>query len=157
MTDIKHTLIQLVKFRVASTGKTLGGNNSYQEVDIFADAEILSALELSLRAFNMRPVITYFGWDDEETIDMISDLLVTYAAYILLTRQSLVERGKEFTVNDAGISFNPSDVSSMALNVANEMWRVWETQVHTVKTSPSFYKDFVQDPSEEGEDEEYEE
>lgn len=152
MADIRNNLVQFVKFRTANSSKIIKDNES-QEANIFADDEILAALELSLRAFNMRPVITYFKWDDEEIIDMIADLLVTYASYMLLSRQSLLERGREFQMNDSGINFIPPPVSDMTFAVANEMWVNWEHQVRILKESDSFYWDFVKDPSDEDEGE----
>ena len=69
-----ESLVELVKFRI-------GLNN---------DHGVIPALQLALSAFNMVPAITYFSLfdEDEENIAQISDILVTYASYILLTKKA---------------------------------------------------------------------
>lgn len=107
MTQIPNTLINLVQFRVNSKSNTT-----------FTADDIQKALELSLRAFNMYPIITYFKWDDVEVIDMITDILVTYAAYLLYGQTSNIELRTEFYDN-------------------------WLIQIDALKDSESFLEDFV--------------
>jgi hypothetical protein len=140
MTKISDTLINLVRFRV-------GSFIDIKKIDIFSIEDIQNALELSLRAFNMYPVITYFKWDDVETIDMISDLLVTYAAYLLFDKASIQERGREYAVNNDGVNFIPPQISDMAFNISNQAYDNWLTQIDALKTSETFLEDFVEDSS----------
>lgn len=148
----KETLIEMVKFRTAASGKVSVkdefGNETKKDACIFSDDQIKLALELSLRAFNMIPCVTYFKWDDVENIDMISDLLVTYSAYILFSRSAILERGREFHVQDNGVGFSPPPVSDMALALAKESYESWYSQVSDLKESNSFFLDFVQEPDE---------
>jgi hypothetical protein len=150
MEDIKNTLIKFLKFRLASAGKALKqdefGNTISVEADIFSAEDFDCALELSLRAFNMVPRVTYFKWSDVETIDQIGDLLVTYAAHILLTKQSLLERGREFQIKDNGVGFVPPSVSDLAINISNILWHNWDVQVRNLKESDEFYQDFIKEP-----------
>jgi hypothetical protein len=134
MEDIKNTLIKFLKFRLASA-----------ETWVFSTEDLDCALELSLRAFNMVPEVTYFKWDDIETIDMISDILVTYAAHLLLVKQSLLERGREFQIKDNGVTWMPPSVSELAFLISNELWTAWDEQVRQLKESSSFYNDFIAD------------
>lgn len=135
MTKIPNTLVNLVQFRIGSKSE----DSNYTTDDI------QNALELSLRAFNMYPVITYFKWDNVETIDMITDLLVTYAAYLLYNKSVMVLRNKEFEVVDNGVDFIPPPISDMAFNLSHQAYDNWLTQIDALKTSESFLEDFVED------------
>ena len=132
-----ENLVELVKFRMSTLNSGVDVKN------------IEKALYLSLSAFNMMPCVTYFKFGDEENINQISDLLVTYASYILLTTQSLVERGKEFAVEDNGVGFIPPSVSDHLIIVSRELWNSWYSRVKDLKQSDSFYEDFVREGDEE--------
>lgn len=128
MSEIYENLVDLVKFRIA----------------LELDKETIDkALQLSLSAFNMVPCVTYFTFDDEENIDQISDLLVTYACYVVLSTKSLVERGREVSVSSNGVSFVPPDMSEHLVRLSRELWNNWDSQVNNLKQSDSFYEDFV--------------
>lgn len=129
--SVFKNLIELVKLRIGNLDDAL-------------DTKIALALQLSLNAFNMVPVVTYFSFEsDEENIAQISDLLVTYAAYIILNAQSVEERGKEWAQLQNGLLVSPPNVSDQCFSMANEMWRMWNIQVRDLKQSESFYTDFV--------------
>jgi hypothetical protein len=98
---------------------------------IAIEDEIEPALNLSLRAFNMVPCVTYFTFDDEENIDQLSDILVTYACYVILTKK-------------AAMAITESSFSDL-ITLARELWNNWDSQVNNLKQSDSFYDDFVQE------------
>lgn len=131
MSDSLENLVDLVRFRMA--------------IPLLDKGDIEKALVLALSAFNMVPCVTYFTFDDEENIDQLSDLLVTYACYVLLSTKSLIERGREFKTTDNAVSYTPPDVSSHLLTVSRELWNNWDSQVNNLKQSDSFYDDFVQE------------
>jgi hypothetical protein len=89
------------------------------------------ALKLSLSAFNMVPHITYFTFEDEENINQLSDILVTYACYVLVTKKVASIRNFQ-----------------EGINLAHELWSNWNVQVNDLKQSDSFYEDFVRGPEE---------
>lgn len=130
MSEIYESLVELVKFRMAKD---------------LEDDSIDKALQLSLSAFNMVPCVTYFTFDDEENIEQISDLLITYACYVLLSTNSLTERGREVIHSDNGISFVPPNMSQHLVTMARELWNNWDSQVNNLKQSDSFYEDFVRE------------
>jgi len=130
MSEIYENLVDLVKFRMAL------------EIE---EEKIDKALQLSLSAFNMAPCVTYFTFDDEENIEQISDLLVTYACYILLSTNSLVERGREISISTDGTTFVPPNMSEHLVTLARELWNNWDSQVNNLKQSDSFYEDFVRE------------
>ena len=127
------SLVELVKFRI-------GLDN---------DHGVIPALQLALSAFNMVPAITYFSFDeDEENIEQISDILVTYASYILLTKKAaeISNKSPEPAISDNGISYTPgpSNIHEV-ITLARELWSSWDSQVNNLKQSDSFYEDFVKE------------
>jgi hypothetical protein len=124
MTQIPNTIVNLVQFRIGSKSNT-----------VFTEEDIQNALELALRAFNMYPVITYFKWSDVEIIDMITDILVTYAVYLLYNQTAIIQ------------------VSDIFFNLSHQAYDNWFTQIDALKTSEAFIEDFVEDSSD---DESYE-
>ena len=72
--SILDNLVEVVKFRIG-----LGSEDDNE----IALTDVRLALQLALSAFNMVPAVTYFKFDeDEENIEQISDILVTYASTI---------------------------------------------------------------------------
>jgi hypothetical protein len=118
MTALEN-LVELVKNRIALN------------IEVVEDEDIEGALTLSLSAFNMVPCVTYFTFEDEENINQLSDILVTYAGYILLTNMATSNIGYTSLHDD--------------MKVARALWNNWVQQVTNLKQSDSFYEDFVQD------------
>ena len=114
--SVLDKLVELVKFRIGLDGED--------------PKNVRWALQLALSAFNMVPAVTYFTFDDEENIDQLTDILVTYAAYVLLTKKAAEDL---------------SDDIGDTTHLARELWNNWESQVNNMKQSDSFYEDFVQE------------
>lgn len=143
-------LVDLVVFRLAAVGQIQEvdnfGRRVYQEKSIFEPKTVETAIKMALTAFNAIPPFTYFKMEDEENIDQISDSLVTYAAYLLLQRQALVEKGYEFTVKDNGVNWTPPILSQFLFEVAKDLRDNWVQRTEVLKGSDSFYKDFIKEP-----------
>ena len=149
--NVQDKLAQLVKFRLASVNKAhkaeLDGTFTAIEIEIFTPEKIETALSLALTAFNAVPPLTYFQFQDEENIMQLSDLLVTYAGYLLLTQQSLVEKGREF--DSSVVGYTSTNMSNFLYDVGRDMYHDWIDRVQKLKESSSFYADFIREPSEE--------
>ena len=147
------TLVDLVNFRIAATGKKpetdKDGNINYVESALFDRKDVERAISLSLAAFNMAVFPTYLKIEDEENMMQLSDLLVTYASYLLLVRQSLLEKGREYTIQDNGVGWTPPLLADFVYNVARELHENWWRAVTELKGSGGFDSDFVQEPDEE--------
>lgn len=146
-------LTELVQFRIAAVSKQQiiepNGNVKIVEASIFEPEDVQRALNLSLSAFNMSPPVTYLKFTDEENMDQLSDLLVTYAAHLLLTNKALVEKGREYSVKDNGIEYEAPQLGNFLLGTSDNLYRYWYERVRVLKTDPSFFRDFIQDPDEE--------
>ena len=134
--SVLDNLVEGVKFRIG-----LDDESSVTQVRL--------ALQLALSAFNMVPAVTYFSFeDDEENVAQLSDILVTYAAYVLLTKKAseIFNKDPEPAISDHGISYVPG-VSNFheVTTLARELWNNWDSQVNNMKQSDSFYEDFVRE------------
>lgn len=150
MSEVLQTLVDLVSFRIAAEGikpiKTEEGVIKYVSANIFEKKDIEKALDLSLTAFNALPPFTYFKCTDEENIMQISDILVTYASFLLLTRQSLLEKGREIILDDNGVKLEPPQLANFVYTTARDLFSDWKFAVIELKNSASFYEDFIKEP-----------
>jgi len=133
-------LIELVNFRIAGSGLVQvhgdNGDVTYAKKSVYDRADVVNALMLSLSAFNAIPYFTNITFEDN--VSSISDLLVTYACYLLLQRQALIEKGREFIVQNGGISFTPPAMGDFLFNVSADMHQKWTLQVQLLKKSSEF-------------------
>jgi hypothetical protein len=76
----------------------------------FSAAELSAFLDASLSRFNGTPHFTHFSW---KNIDLVRFryIIVEGAVLLAMSAQVLIESGREFTINDNGISFTPAQVS----------------------------------------------
>lgn len=135
--SVLDNLVEVVKFRIGL------------DDDESSVTQVRLALQLALSAFNMVPAVTYFSFeDDEENVAQLSDILVTYAAYVLLTKKAseILNKDPEPAISDHGISYVPG-VSNFheVTTLARELWNNWDSQVNNMKQSDSFYEDFVRE------------
>lgn len=74
---------------------------------------LTSFLTLSLSEFNQTPYFSNFTFEDTKLIELVTDLLIEGAVLNALASKSLIEKGREFKINDAGVYFDPPSVSDM--------------------------------------------
>lgn len=112
-----NKLLKLVKQRLASSGKTKAndqhGNVIYVDCDIFSVDTLVSFLVLSLSNFNQTPYFTNYSFEDDLVVDTFSEVLVEGAVVHALASKALIEKGREFKVEDNGMYFDPPSVSEM--------------------------------------------
>jgi hypothetical protein len=128
-------LIKLVTFRI------------YNFHDfIITDEQITQALELSLSAFNLQAPVTNIKITDTENLDQLSDILVSYACYILLFRQTLIEKTKEEnekSKNSDQPVYSGYALSTMLESMTQQEFSNWLNKVDRIKDDESFVKEFV--------------
>lgn len=100
---------ECVKDRAHSTVRAML-KDTVPEVWSFTEDEIDAYLETSLLDFNSHPTFTCFHWND---LDISFLHVITLGAVVFaLFAQGLLEAGREFTINDNGISFTPPQISN---------------------------------------------
>jgi hypothetical protein len=69
--------------------------------------------------FNEIPHFTCFTFNDSEITSHFQAIIVQGASLVALSSKALIERGREFTITDAGVSFVPPTVSELLNNQWN--------------------------------------
>lgn len=109
-----NKLIKMLKGRLNSSGKSKStdqyGNVIYVDCDIFSIENLTTFLATALSDFNQVPFFTSFRFDEDEFINQFGEILVEGATLYSLASKALIERGREFTIADNSISFNPPTV-----------------------------------------------
>ena len=128
-------LIKLVTFRI------------YNFHDfIITTEQITQALELSLSAFNLQAPVTNIKITDTENLDQLSDILVSYACYILLFRQTLIEKAKEEEQKSEDGDkpvYSGYALSTMLESMTQQEFNNWFNKINRIKDDQSFVDEFV--------------
>lgn len=101
------------------------GNTSYVDVTIFAEGELLEYLRLAEQA--TKSVLKV-----DNTLEY-TDLVVEYAYYLALISKSLIERGREYAIQDNGVYMNPPNVSSHMIDVSANVINNWFRKVELIR------------------------
>jgi hypothetical protein len=116
------------------------GNAVYKDCDIYTVDELVAFVCQSLTMFNEIPHFTLFTWEDTPIIEQFHDILVQGALYLALGAQALIERGREFNVQDNGIGFTPPTVSELLNTQYTAEMTAWNEKCkeikHNMKPSP---------------------
>ena len=112
-----NNLLKSLRSRLKSRGKARRtdeyGNIIYKDCDVYTVDELVAFLCQSLSMFNEIPHFTFFTWEDTPIIEQFHDILVQGGLYLALGAQALIERGREFQVQDNGIGFTPPTISEL--------------------------------------------
>lgn len=83
------------------------GSLIYEECNVFSDEILACFLCSSLSEFNMVPFFTSFTFADAVIYTLFSAAIVEGAYVFALASQALVEKGRDFTISDGGVSYQP--------------------------------------------------
>lgn len=112
-----NKLLSILKKRLKNDGKVKvpDGAGGFALVDcpIFSNSELTCFLINSLSEFNQTPHFTEFTFADNQFCTQFADILIQGAFILALAAQALIERGREFTITDNGVSFQPPQVSEI--------------------------------------------
>lgn len=111
-----NILMNILRKRLQSSGwhmvKDANGVLVRENCDIFSIEELFAFLCSSLSEFNSTPHYTDFHWEDDVVI-MFRDVIVEGAYIMALASKALIEKGREFTITDSGLSFMPPLVADL--------------------------------------------
>lgn len=112
-----NKLLTLVKSRLYSAGKQKHkdehDNVVYVDCSIFSVDMLVQFLVISLSEFNQTPYFTSYSFEDNLVVDTFTDVLVEGAVLAALASQALIERGREFKIEDNGVYFDPPNIADM--------------------------------------------
>ena len=134
-----NKLIKILKARLNSSGLSKSsdsyGNVQYITCDIFSIDVLTTFLANGLMEFNQVPYFTFFTFEDNWFVDQFGEVLVEYATLYALASKALIERGREWTISDQGISFTPPTVSDiMTTQYSALLSQYWE-RIKLIKNS----------------------
>ena len=132
-----NNLMKSLRYRLKNSGKSRTtdeyGNPVYKDCDIFQPDELVGFLVQSLSMFNEYPRFTTFSMENTEIIEQFHDILVQGATYLALGSQALIERGREFPINDNGVSMTPPTISEMLQTQYAKEMDSWEKKCMMIK------------------------
>jgi hypothetical protein len=114
-----NVLLKFLKSRLRSTGikpvRDQFGAFTYdgygilitEECNVFPDDILIALLCQALSEFNSVPFFTTYAFSDQIIYTTFSHIIVEAAYVFALSSQALLERGRDFTISDGGISYQP--------------------------------------------------
>ncbi len=78
-----------------------------EECNVFSDEILACFLCQALSEFNSTPFFTSYLFSDQIIYKTFANVLVEGAYVVALASQSLIEKGRDFTISDGGISYQP--------------------------------------------------
>lgn len=132
-----NNLLKSLKRRLKSSGKARRkdayGNDIYKDCDVFTVDELVAFLCQALSMFNEIPHFTFFSWEDTPIIEQFHDVLVQGGLYLALGAQALIERGREFQIQDNGVGFTPPTISELLNTQYQKEMDSWYQKVDLIK------------------------
>ena len=141
------SLLTLLKARLGSTGKRRkrdaygkylvdgSGNFILEDVSIFTTDELYLFLKASLAEFNSIPHFTNFTFDDAQFTKNFQHEL-TEGAYILaLAKQGILEKGREFNINDDGVTYQPPVIADYIKGYLSDFMTKYQERLKFIKCS----------------------
>ncbi|MCK9567766.1 hypothetical protein M0R72_02300 [Candidatus Pacearchaeota archaeon] len=132
-----NNVLKSLRVRLKSKGKARrldeNGNAVYKDCDIYTVDELVAFVCQSLTMFNEIPHFTLFTWEDTPIIEQFHDVLTQGALYLALGAQALIERGREFNVQDNGFGFTPPTVSELLNTQYTAEMNAWNEKCKEIK------------------------
>lgn len=134
-----NKLLKTLRARLNSRGKSKStdafGNVIYVDCDIFSVDQLVTFLANSITIFNEIPHFTFFTFADTMFIDQFHDVIVEGAVIWALASQALIERGREYSITDAGTSFTPPTMSEILNSQFSALLTLHNDKVKFIKNS----------------------
>lgn len=114
-----NVMLAYLKTRLRSTGRkplrdqfgafVLDGYGEIitEDCDVFTDGVLISLLCQSLSEFNSTPFFTAYTFADQVIQTLFAQVIVEGAYVYALASQSIIEKGRDFTITDGGVSYVP--------------------------------------------------
>lgn len=78
-----------------------------EECNVFDNDILIGFLCMSLSEFNMTPFFTAYTFADQTIQTLFAQIIVEGAGIYALAAQSIIEKGRDFSLSDQGISYQP--------------------------------------------------
>lgn len=124
-----NILLRILKARIQNNAFTPSGD----PCNVFSDDDLVSFLCSSLAEFNSTPTITGYGFDNGLMATTFSDILTQGAYLIAMAAIATIEAGREFTLNDNGVTINPPPVSSTITSLHSTLLSDYRAKLKEIK------------------------
>jgi hypothetical protein len=133
----KETCLQALKTILRSNGKAksidINNNVIYIDTDIYTDEMLTIFLDMSLSDFNQTPYFSFFTFNDEKFVNVFMNILVEGATLYALSSQALIERGREYTITDNGVNFEPPSLAEFMMTQYRTLLSVHYEKLKNIK------------------------
>jgi len=142
-----NILLKYLKARVRSDGQKPSrdeygafiydgyGEVVMEECNVFSDEILACFLCSALSEFNMVPFFTSYSFADEIIYKTFSHAIVEGATILALSSQALVEKGRDFTISDGGISYQPPALGDFLASTYNNFLTSYRERLKFIKNS----------------------
>ena len=112
-----NILLKMLKPRLKNDGirKIPDGQGGYIEesCSVFTNSELICFLVNSLSSFNQIPHFTNFTFENPQIHTVFADVIVQGASLLAMSAQALIEKGREFSITDNGVIYQPPMISEI--------------------------------------------
>lgn len=106
-----------------------------EECNVFDDEVLVTFLCQALSEFNMVPFFTNFTFGDPTIQTLFAHAIVEGAYIVALASQSLIEKGRDFTISDGGISYQPPQLGDFLQSHYNTWLTSYRERLRFIKNS----------------------
>ena len=132
-----NVLLKMMKPRLKNDGirKVPDGAGGYTEekCSVFTDAELICFLVNSLSSFNQIPHFTHFNFSDPQIYTTFADAIIQGGVLLAMAAQMLIEKGREFTLTDNGVTYQPPAISEILNNQYGAQLADYKDKVKVIK------------------------
>lgn len=106
-----------------------------EECNVFSDEILACFLSQSLSEFNSTPFFTSYLFSDQIIHKTFANVIVEGAYVVALASQSLVEKGRDFTISDGGISYQPPQLGDYLQSHYQNWLTTYRERLRFIKAS----------------------
>ena len=142
-----NILLKYLKARLRSNGRKpsrdqfgaflydQNGELVLEDCNVFSDEILVTFLCSALSEFNMIPFFTNFSFADPIIHKTFSNAIIEGATILALASQALVEKGRDFTISDGGISYQPPTLGDFLGSQYNNFLSSYRERLKFIKNS----------------------
>jgi hypothetical protein len=142
-----NLLLKMLKSRLQSTGErpvrdefgafvTDGyGEIVTEECNVFDDDILVSFLCVALSEFNSVPFFTAYTFADHIIQSLFLHIIVEGAHVIALASQSILEKGRDFTISDGGVNYQPPQLGDFLQTYYSNWLSSYRERIQFIKNS----------------------
>lgn len=124
-----NMLLKILKSRILNIRYDQNGNLC----PVFGNDDLVGYLCASLAEFNATPAITGYSFDNQLIPTIWADVITQGAYLIGMVAKSVHEAGREFVLNDNGVTVNPPPVSSTIMSAYNAQLTDYRAKLKEIK------------------------